>query len=51
LGSSEGMPVTVAVGDGAVVGSWIILVPTMYVLSLSVAVGRTDPTGDLLLNE
>jgi hypothetical protein len=43
------MPVTVAVGDGAVVGSWIILVPTMYVLSLSVAVGRTDPTGDLLL--
>jgi hypothetical protein len=49
LGSSDGIPLTVAVADCSVVVSCIILVGTGIRVSLLVAVGVTEGTSSLLL--
>lgn len=45
FGSEDGIELTVALGDGIVLGSLMILVPTMKLVALSVAVATRDTTG------
>lgn len=47
MGKSDGIPVVDGDGEGRVVGSWMMLVPTINVVWLSVAVAGTDAGGGL----